>query len=111
MRQYRIDQLTPEDQRRIAGRLAEMELGAGLDGIYWLPVPPALLTPLQQEHAPDCGPYVMSVELEGDALTLELLVRGRGRLRCECVGYASPALQEHMLGYVDGMLRDLGISF
>ncbi len=110
MRQYRIDQLTTADLRRIAERLAEMELGAGLDGMYWLPVPPTLLTPLQQKHVPHCGPYVMSVELEGDALSLELLVRGRGRLRCECVGYASPALQGYMIGYVDDMLRDLGVS-
>ena len=110
MRQYRIDQIDAQDVARIRQRLQVMELGAGLDDIFWLPVPTALLTELQQNHHEQCGPYVMTLELEADAVTLELLVRARGRLRCECIGYATEALQTHMMRYVDTLLTDSGVS-
>ncbi len=110
MRSYHITDLTPEDVRRITERLRAMELEAGLEGLYWLPVPSALLSDVQQKHAPDCGPYVMGLEVEDDSLRLEFLVRARGMLRCECVHYASSKLETHMMRYLDDLLSQLGIA-
>lgn len=108
MRLYCIDELTQQDVTSITARLNEMELGAGLPGLFWLPVPTALLQDVQREHA-ECGPHCMALEVLDDSLRLELLVRARNKLRCECVAYASPELQRHMMDYVDSLLRELSI--
>lgn len=110
MRWYGIDDLTPEDTAKIAARLKEMELEAGLEGLYWLPAPAELLSGLQKEHTESCGPHVFGLELEEDSLRMELLVRAKGRMRCECVHYAEPELRDRMIVWLDQMLADLGIS-
>ena len=51
----------------------------------------------------------MALECEETSLRLELLVRARGRIRCECVAYASPELQRHMMGYITDTLKELHI--
>ena len=58
MRWYGIDDLSAEDTARLAQVLKDMELSSGIDGLYWLPVPEARLSPVQREHQADCGPYV-----------------------------------------------------
>lgn len=52
----------------------------------------------------------MGLEVDEHSVRLELLVRARGRLRCECVQYASSELRAHMQAYLDQLLRDLGIA-
>ena len=49
------------------------------------------------------------LECEETSLRLELLVRARGRIRCECVAYASPELQRHMMDYITDTLKELKI--
>jgi len=110
MRSYRIDDLTTEDIAAVRARLNEMDLAAGMDGLYWLPVPQHMLTPVQQAHAESCGPFCLALEVDEDALRMELLVRARGMLRCECIVYAAPGLRAHMIDYLDGLLADLGIA-
>ena len=86
-----------------------MELSAGMDGLFWLPCPKAMLSDVQQAHEDECGPHCMAVELTDDSLRLEFLVRARNKLRCECVAYASSELRMHMITYIDDMLHELGI--
>ena len=40
MRYFLIDDLRAEETKRLCEHLDAMDLGAGLDGIYWLPIPP-----------------------------------------------------------------------
>ena len=40
----------------------------------------------------------------------ELLVRARGRMRCECVHYASPELRDRMIVWLENLLVELGIN-
>ena len=110
MRWYHIDEIKPGGTARLAERLESMELSAGIADLYWLPVPPALLGAVQREHLALCGSYVMALELFPDALRLELLVRARGILRCECVAYAEPDLVRHMMNYVNELLEELEIT-
>ena len=76
MRYFLIDDLRAEETRRLCEHLDAMDLGAGLDGIYWLPIPAHMLSAVQKEHESQCGPYVMALECEETSLRLELLVRG-----------------------------------
>lgn len=110
MRWYGIDGLRAEDTAKLAAALAAMELGSGLDGLFWLPVPAALLSPRQVEHGESCGPHVMGLELEETSLRLELLVRARGRLRCDCVQYASPELRDAKIAWLEDLLAAQNIT-
>ena len=111
MRTYTVDQLLEDDTAAINSRLLSLDLQAGLEGVYWLPVPPSMLTPLQQEHAPQCGPYCLALEVQANAVHLELLVRGQSRIRCECLSFASAELRDHMIAYLEAMLTELTVSF
>ncbi|MFV0420697.1 hypothetical protein [Oleidesulfovibrio sp.] len=110
MKLYVIEDLTEEDIKAVTTRLKAMELGAGLDGLYWLPVPEQHLNEVQQGHQKKCGPFAMALEVLEDSMRMELLVRARNMLRCECIAYAPPALQTHMTGYMDSLLSELGIQ-
>ena len=110
MRSYYLDEFVPGEIERLTERLDAMELSAGMEDLYWLPVPPKLLTPLQREHERECGPYVLALEILNEALRLELLVRARNRLRCDCVAYAEQKLAAHMIAYLHGLLDELKIT-
>jgi hypothetical protein len=111
MRIYTIDQLGEHDIALLQERLLFLELQAGVEGVYWLPVPENMLTPLQKEHQESCGPYCLALEVTDSALHLELLVRGLGRISCACLGFASEQLRDHMIAYIEDTLRELGIQF
>ena len=110
MRSYCLDEFVPGELERLAERLDGMKLSAGMETLYWLPVPQKLLTPLQKKHECECGPYVMALEVLDEALRLELLVRARNRLRCDCVAYADQRIVHHMIRYLHGLLEDLEIT-
>lgn len=111
MRTYTIDQLLEDDTAAINSRLLSLDLQAGLEGVYWLPVPASMLTSLQQEHAAQCGPYCLALEVEAHAMHLELLVRGQSRIRCECLSFASQELRDHMIAWLEDMLVELKVQF
>ena len=109
MRWYGIDDLSHKDTEKIAATLKEMGLESSLNGLYWLPVPAHMLSCVQTEHKETCGPHVMGLELEDSWLRLEMLVRARSRLRCECVQYASHELRDHMIDWLENFLQELHI--
>jgi len=111
MRTYTIGQLAEDNIAAINSRLLDLELQAGLEGVYWLPVPKDMLTPMQAEHVEHCGPYCLALDVETNAVHLELLVRGMGRISCACVAFASETLRNHMIAYLEDMLQELRITF
>jgi hypothetical protein len=110
MRWYGIDELDAADTEKLRKNLTDMELASGVDGLFWLPIPEAMLSALQREHGEHCGPYVMGLEVEKDSLRLELLVRARGRIHCNCVAYADSRLQQYMFAWLENLLKDLHIA-
>lgn len=111
MRNYLIEDLYPEQMELVRQRLDEGGLAGSLDGIYYLPVPEALLAEEQREHLDQCGPYIFVLEiLDASRLKLELLVRAQGKLRCSCVMYATPPQRAHIMDFLDVFLRQLDIS-
>lgn len=109
MRTYRIEDLRREDLQRLTRTLQAKGLASGMDGLYWFPLPPELLMAEQREHAPRCGPHVLSLEVLDDALSLELLVRARGILRCSCIAYADQSQRAWGMDTLDTLLRELDI--
>ena len=52
MRYFLIDDLRAEETKRLCEHLDAMDLGAGLDGIYWLPIPAHMLSAVQNGELP-----------------------------------------------------------
>ena len=109
MKQYVVDQLRPEDRRRLQAELQARFGAPDLGDIYWLPLDADRLTPLQAAHH-DCHPLCVALDLGGDRLVCELLIRTRERMRCDCMGYADSAQRAWILDTLDGLLADLNIQ-
>lgn len=117
MRSYLLEDLYEADIEKISEALKEMDLQGPLEGIFYLPMPEELLQQEQKDHLGECGPYFMALEvIEGASemsecqLKLELLVRGRNKMRCSCITYATPPQSQHMIGYLDQFIEELEIS-
>lgn len=109
MRSFLVDEISIENMDKLTLWLQEQELGGGIDKLYHFPLPPKLLTPIQQEHAAECGPFYMAVETGADWVKLEYLVRAKKILRCACIAYATPEQERHMVSYLENLLTDLEI--
>jgi len=112
MRCYLIEDFYPEQLLKVTTALSDKGWSGSLDGVFYLPVPEELLTDVQRGHAGECGPHIFVLEAEADAgtLKLELLVRARKKLRCECVMYATPAQRDYIISFLDDFIRHLDIS-
>jgi hypothetical protein len=109
MKQYVVDQLRYPDFEKLKGYLDQAYGPAAMGSVYWVPVDPDLLSPIQREHSV-CGPHAAAIELEETRLSMELLVRARNRVRCACVAYATAEQRQWLIRRVDDILEQLGIS-
>jgi len=109
MRSYLIEELTDEDMASIKARLSEKGFKGALDDIYFIPFPREMLNDEQVEHLGECGPYVLVLETGPHTLKMELLVRGKGRLRCSCISYCTPDQRNQMIDFLDNFVRELDI--
>lgn len=114
MRTYLIEDLVDEDFEKVIKALDELKFNGPLEGIYYLPLPETLLQQEQKDHLDECGPYFMALEtvkgVADNQIRLELLVRGRNKIRCSCVCYATPDQRKHMINYLDQFIEELEIS-
>jgi hypothetical protein len=108
MRQIVIDELRMEEKKKVEEFLRRHAKPGPMEGIFWLPVPPALWSEVQQGHA-DCAPYSLAIEVGEAAVSFELLVRTQATLHCACIGYATAAQRDYLLGFIDRMLAEQGI--
>lgn len=109
MRNYYIDEIAPANLKRITTHLQAQGMQGSLGGIYWLEMPYHLLTDEQAAHFQDCGPYVLTLECGLKWVNLELLVRGRSRLRCSCIAYTAPEQRAYAIETVDSLFKKLDI--
>ena len=108
MKQYAIDELRPDDHKKLKAYLDEYFNSSEIDGIYWLPLEQKDLTEVQAEHT-DCQPFYFAIELKPDILSCELLIRTKNRVRCDCISYATSQQISWLVRLVDGMFDKLEI--
>ncbi len=108
MRSIVFDELPSADLDKLAGHLAANCRTSALPEVFWLDLPPDLLTAEQSAHQ-DCGPQRVALILENDSLRCELLVRSRSSLRCSCTAYANQEQRRYLLEFLDRLVEDLGI--
>jgi hypothetical protein len=109
MRQYVIDEIQKKDMERVRVYLADRCQATALTEIFWLELPPDLLSPLQWEHQ-DCGPFYLALEIGKDFVKFEFLVRARNKFRCDCFQYANPAQEAFLLQFVHMLIEDLALK-
>ncbi len=109
MRQFLVDEIPRRQMEEIEAYLKENTIPSGLEKIYWLEVPEDLLSGIQQEHR-ECGPHYWAIETGKDFLKFEFLVRGRRRLRCDCVQYATPAQEAFLLNSAHRLIEALELT-
>ena len=110
MRSLLLDELTPREAAAARDYLAARAESSGLEGLYWLKLPPELLAERQirARGRPGAESYRLAVEAGPDWVKFELLVRaetvanpGGGQATAEQVFY--------VLDWADRMARELGL--
>lgn len=105
MRQFVIDELSPQERDNLDSYLKKsLKIGPML-GIFWLLLPEDLWSAAQQGHS-ECGPFYFGIDLSKDKLIVELLIRSESNLHCSCIAYATPAQREFLLSFMDAMLAE-----
>lgn len=110
MRQYLIDEISPDDYTKIKAYLDKYYLEGSMNGVYWVCLDSTLLTALQSRHQA-CQPFYYAVVIEPDSIACELLIRTKNRLNCECIQYADLAQRNCIIQCMDTMIEGLGIRF
>jgi hypothetical protein len=103
MRQFVIDELSPMERDNIDSYLKRSIKQGPMIGLYWIELPPDLLSAAQQGHE-EHGPFYMPVEVTGSAVNFELLVRSRFNLHCSCIAHATAVQRQFVLDFIDRMV-------
>ncbi|MCF8068659.1 MAG: hypothetical protein K9L30_08755 [Desulfobacterales bacterium] len=108
MKQYVIDELRFEDYDKLKLYLDKHLNDRSFDGVYWIPLESELFSEVQAEHK-DCQPYFFALELEQHRISCELLVRTKGKIRCDCICHANEIQRNWLIDYMDAILEKLEI--
>jgi len=108
MKQYVIDELRAVDYESLKTYLQEHYGPAAMDGIYWIPLENGLLTDIQKDHHA-CQPHYFAADLDENRLALELLVRSKNTVRCDCIQYATEAQRNWLIAFIDDIFNQLTI--
>ncbi|MBM9538592.1 hypothetical protein JWG43_16090 [Desulfobulbus alkaliphilus] len=105
MRQYMIDEISFLERDNLDSYLKRTLKPGGIEGVFFLGVPPDLLGAEQQGHE-DCEPFYFTVVLEQNSIRFELLVRSAANMHCSCIAWATPAQRQFVLDFADRMLTE-----
>lgn len=109
MRSYMMDEISPGDMEKIRGFLKRNALESSLENVYWQEIPVGLYSRTQTAHR-DCTPYVFAIETGHDWIRLELFIRSKEGLRCDCQGYSTLEQRDFILNFADRMLEACAVS-
>jgi hypothetical protein len=109
MRQLLINELSRDETGKVKDFLQTNSRPGGLDGIYWLQLPAALLAAAQIGHE-SCGPFAFAIEAGEDFVSFELLVRSESNLHCDCTCYPTLEQRAYLLAFMDRLLQEQGIK-
>ncbi|BCL63119.1 hypothetical protein DGMP_38120 [Desulfomarina profundi] len=105
MRQIVIDELSPMERDNIDSYLKRTLKQGPMVGLYWLQLPPDLLSEAQQGHE-EHGPFYLGVEIDNVSVRFELLVRSQSNLHCTCIAHATKIQRQFVLDFIDRMVEE-----
>lgn len=100
-----IDELSFLERDNLESYLKRTIKPAGLEGAFFLELPPGLWSEKQRGHD-KCAPFYFSVILEKDSVRFELLVRSSDNLQCSCIAWPTPGQRQFVIDFADKMLTD-----
>ena len=109
MKQYVIDELRPDDHQKVKHFLDKNFGSSEIEGVYWVPIDPEYLSPVQAEHK-ECEPHYFVMILEQNLLACEFLVRTKNRMRCNCMGYADELQRNWIIQFADALFETMEIK-
>ena len=109
MKQYVIDELRPDDYKKLKDYLDKNFGPSAVEGVYWIPLDEDLLSEVQAEHT-ECRPFYFAIDLEPNLLVCELLVRTRNKVRCSCINYATEKQRNWIINFSDSIFEKLMIE-
>ena len=109
MRHFVIDQLSREEKEAVLTYLQTKAQQGPLKDLFWIPLPGELLSAEQKAHS-QCGPFYLAVEVGGESVTFELLVRSQSTLHCSCIAYATNPQRDFLLHLIDTMANQLHLQ-
>ena len=109
MRSYLIDEISVSDLGKIEEFLRLKTIQSGLGKIFWVSLPPHLLSPKQAQH-PKCQPHVFATELGANWIKLEFFVRSMNGVGCECQDYCTREQEQFVLRWGQELVRLLRIE-
>jgi hypothetical protein len=109
MRSYLIDEISLSDLHKIEEFLKLNTTQSALGKIFWVSLPPPLLSPKQAQHS-QCQPHVFSAELGANWIKFEFFVRSRNAVGCECQDYCTREQEQFVLQWAQEVIRSLGIG-
>jgi len=109
MRSYLIDEISLADLEKIAEFLRLKATQSGLGKIFWVSLPPHLLSPKQARH-PQCQPHVFAAELGATWIKLEFFVRSMNGVGWECQDYCTREQEQFILDWAQELVRHLRVE-
>ncbi|RJR38566.1 MAG: hypothetical protein C4576_22115 [Desulfobacteraceae bacterium] len=107
MKSYLIDEISSSDMEGIREEMERKTVRSGLEKLYWVAIPEALLTEAQLLHK-ECGPHVLAVELGLNWVKCELFVRALNNMKCSCNAYATAGQVHFAVENTDRLLEGVG---
>jgi len=108
MRQLLFDEIRQADIKKIKHYLKKHAESTPLGGVYWVNLPEGLWDETQKAHT-ECQPFYFAIEVGGNYVRIELLIRSRQRIHCKCIKYANSAQRNFILEFADNLLTTLKI--
>lgn len=105
MRQYLIDELSFLERDNLESYLKRTLKPGGLEGAFFLELPPDLWSENQLGHE-RCSPFYFSVILEKDQIRFEFLVRSANNLHCSCIAWPTATQRQFVMDFADRMLEE-----
>jgi hypothetical protein len=109
MRSYLIDEISLSDLGKIEQFLRLKTIRSGMEKIFWVFLPPHLLSPKQAQHT-QCQPHVFSAELGVDWIKFEFFVRSMNGVGCECQDYCTREQEQFVLQWASELVLDLEVE-
>jgi hypothetical protein len=108
MRKLVFDEINRPDMDRIREYLAKNAVSSDIEGLYWVELHNDLLDQRQSVHHA-CQPYRFAIELTQDAVCMEMLIRSKTTLRCDCIRYANALQRDFILRFADTLIEECEI--
>ncbi len=109
MQAFSVDHLSKEEVSRLAKALPEFTKPSPLDGLFWVPIPEEILSPVQRAHV-SCQPHYFAVELGEDFISFDFLVRNFQRIRCDCIAPATNQQKLFLLELAKKIFATAGVE-